>query len=116
MRTPTSRAGCIPLTRVRPLEHKAIVALLNDPADSVEDLATDVIQKIDAMRAERKDYYVLIYDPGVCLHLHGPYVTKNAANKAVTSGDLYAASTGATYMVLTLQDSTDEGVLPWESQ
>lgn len=100
------------MARVRPLEHKAIVALLNDPADSVEELATDVIQKIDAMRADRKDFYVLVHDPGVCLHLHGPYVTKNAAHKAVEKGDLYAASTGATYMVLVLHDSIDEGVLP----
>jgi hypothetical protein len=98
------------MARVRPTEWKAIIALLNDPADSVEDLATDVIQKIDALRADRKDYFVLIHDPGVCTHLHGPYITKNAAHKAVEKGDLFAASQGATYLVLPLHDSTDEGI------
>ena len=99
------------MPKVRPTEHKAIVAMLTAPAESVEDLATDVIQKIDALRLNRRDYYVLVHDPGVCVHLHGPYVTKNAAHKAVATGELYAASQGATYLVLPIHDSIDEGVL-----
>jgi hypothetical protein len=96
------------------LEHKAVVLLLNDPADSVEDLATDVIQKIDAMRAERKDYYLLVIDPGVCVHLHGPYITKNAAHKDVEKGHVYAASKGATYLVLQANEAIDEGTEGYE--
>lgn len=99
------------MARVRPTEHKAVVALLDAPSPSVEDLATDVILKIDALRAERKDWYVIVVDPGVCVHLHGPYVTKNAAKKEIDRGDLFAASPGATGLIVQLTHSIDEGVL-----
>lgn len=98
------------MARIRPTEHKAIVALLDSPADSVEDLATDVLLTVERLRADRKDYYVAVVDPGVCVHLHGPYVTKAAAQKAIEKGELFAASPGATGLVLQLHRSEDEGV------
>jgi hypothetical protein len=96
------------MPRVRPTEHRAVVQLLNDPADSVEDLATEVILKIDSMRAQRKDYIVVVYDPGVGVHVHGPYVTKNAAHKDIGK-NVYAASEGAYSLVLPLING-DEGI------
>lgn len=99
------------MPRVRPTEHKAVVKLLNEPADSVEDLATDVIQMIDSLRAGRKDWVVMVYDPGVAVHIHGPYITKNAAHKDIGK-NVYAASEGATYLVLPLLTDIDEGLEP----
>lgn len=95
--------------RIRPTEHRAVVNLLNEPADSVEELAIDVIMTIDSMRAQRKDYVVLVYDPGVCVHIHGPYVTKNAALKDIGK-NVFAASPGAHMSVMPLYTDVDEGI------
>lgn len=98
------------MARIRPTEHKAVVALLSEPADSVGELATDVIHAIDRLRAERKDWFVMVNDPGVCIHLHGPYVTKAAAQKAIEKGEVFAASPGARALMLQLHQSEDEGI------
>ena len=98
------------MPRVRPTEAKAIIELLDSPADSVEELAVSVIAKIDELRAKRQDWFILKYDPGVCISLHGPYLTKNAASKEIASGNLVAASPGATATMLQLTPSVDEGV------
>lgn len=99
------------MSRVRPTEHKAIMALLDAPAISVHELATDVIQCIDRLREDRKDYFIAVVDPGVGVHLHGPYVTRAAAKKEIEKNDVYAASKGATGLVLQRIPSVDEGVL-----
>ena len=46
--------------RLRPSEVKAVAALLNEPADSVEELAKDVIRKINELREGRKEYVVTL--------------------------------------------------------
>ena len=97
------------MPRVRPTEHKAVVKLLNEPAESVENLAAEVIIAIDELRAKRTDYVVLVYDPGVCTHVHGPYVTKNAALKDI-GNNVYAASEGAWCTVLPLLTDVEEGI------
>lgn len=97
------------MPRVRPTEHRAVVELLDAPADSVEDLATDVIQAIDSLRAKRKDWVVVVYDPGVCVHVHGPYLTENAARRDI-GNSVFAASAGAYALVLPLLTDIDEGV------
>ena len=99
------------MPRIRPTEHKAIVALLDAPAASVEDLATDVILKIDELREARADWYIVKVDPGVAVTLHGPYLTRNAAKKEIERGDLFAASKGATALILQRIPSVEEGVL-----
>ena len=98
------------MARIRPTEHKAIVALLDAPADSVEDLATDVLLKIDELREARPDWFIVKVDPGVAVTLHGPYITRNAAKKEIERGDLVAASDGATALILQRINSMYEGV------
>lgn len=85
--------------------------LLDAPASSVHDLATDVLNTIDQLRESRTDWFIIVIDPGVGPHLHGPYVTKNAAYKEIEKNDVYAASKGATGLVMQLIKSVDEGVL-----
>lgn len=85
------------------------MALLDAPAESVEDLATDVIQAIDELRAKRRDWVVVVHDPGVCVHVHGPYVTKTAAEKDIGS-NVFAASEGAYALVLPLLTDIEEGL------
>lgn len=97
------------MPRIRPSEHRAVVELLDAPAESVEELATDVILAIDALRAKRKDWVVVVYDPGVAVHVHGPYITENAARKDI-GNNVYAASKGAYALVLPLITDIDEGL------
>ena len=97
------------MPRVRPTEHRAVVELLDAPATSVEDLATDVIQAIDTLRAKRNDWVVVVYDPGVAVHVHGPYLTQNAARKDI-GNNVFAASPGAYALVLPLITDIEEGV------
>lgn len=99
------------MPRVRPSEHRAVVELLDAPAESVEDLATDVIQAIDALRAKRKDYVVVVYDPGVSVHVHGPYITEAAARRDI-GNNVIAASAGAYALVLPLLTDIEEGLEP----
>lgn len=87
-----------------------MVKLLSEPAESVEDLAAEVILAIDDLRAKRTDYYVIVRDPGVGIFLHGPYVTKAAVQRAIEKGELFAASKGATGTIVRLQRSMDEGM------
>lgn len=95
--------------RIRPTEHKAVVALLDAPADSVEELATDVIQCIDTLRSKRTDWVLVVIDPGVCVHVHGPYLTKAAAQKDIGKS-VFAASDGARVLVLPLLTDVEEGL------
>ena len=107
--------------RIRPLELKAVVSILlegvpdtertEEMVAEAEDMGTDIIQAIDEARAKRTDFYVIKKDPGVAISLHGPYVTKNAANKAIGS-EIVAASQGAMASVMQLIPSEYEGVLP----
>ena len=97
------------MPRVRPTEHRAVVKLLSEPAESVEDLAAEVILAIDDLRSKRRDYVVVVYDPGVCVHVHGPYITKNAAQRDV-GNHVYAASEGAYYLITQLVTDIEEGI------
>lgn len=87
---------------IRPKEREAIAKLLDEPAESLNVMAANIIITIDKMRADRTDWYVLVNDPGVCLHLHGPYITKHKAEVAVKNGSVYAASPGATCTIMQL--------------
>lgn len=94
---------------IRPRERDAIATLLDSPAPSANDLAVDVLRTIDRLRAERTDWYVLVVDPGVCVHLHGPFITKNAAQKAIDRGVVFAASENANALILQLNKHDEEG-------
>lgn len=111
------------MARIRPSELKGVVEVLlhgvpdhevtDEMVGEAQEMGTDIILRIDQQRADRKDFFVLVIDPGVAVHLHGPYVTKSAATKAMDKGELYAASKGARALVLTLHASEDEGVTLW---
>lgn len=70
------------MARLRPTEVKAIAALLNEPADSVEDLARQVLARVDELRAGRKEYVVVLLD-GRIVSTWGPYDTVKEAEKRV---------------------------------
>lgn len=70
--------------RIRPTEVKAIVALLNEPADDVNELAKDVIRAIDQCRYDRKEYVVTLLDGGI-VSTWGPYATIKEATSRVGS-------------------------------
>lgn len=96
------RIGGVNVPRIRPAERDAIAKLLEEPADSVMSLATDVLREVDRLREKRTDWFVLVIDPGVGVCLHGAFITKAAAHKAISTGDVCAASAGATALTLQL--------------
>lgn len=110
------------MPRVRPKERDGIVEVLLTGVPDVErtdevvgeatEMATDILLLIDEQREKRTDYFIIKVDPGVALSLHGPYLTRNAANKEIERGDLVAASPGAYAMITQRVHSVDEGVLP----
>jgi len=99
------------MPRVRSTEWKAVIKLLNEPAESVEDLATDVIMAIDALREKRTDYVTVVrhsIDPPF-FAAYGPYVTRNAAERDLGKS-VIAASVGEQYIIVPLSTKIDEGV------
>lgn len=110
------------MPRIRPRERDRIVDVLvggipredvtDEMLEDASEMATDILVLIDEMREQRPDYFVIKIDPGVCVSLHGPYVTKNAAKKEIEKGDLVAASPGANALIVQRIQSHYEGVLP----
>lgn len=110
------------MARIRPKERDGIVNVLLTGVPEAErteemvaeatEMATDILLVIEEQRADRPDWFIIKRDPGVGVTLHGPYVTKNAANKEIEKGNLVAASPGATAMIMQRVNSIDEGVLP----
>ena len=98
------------MPRIRPKERDAIAKLIEEPADSVLSLATEILREVDRQREKRTDWFVLVIDPGVAVCLHGPFITKNAAHKAIESGDVFAASPGATALTLQLIKHEEQDV------
>jgi hypothetical protein len=99
------------MPRVRPRELKAVVKLLDSPAESVEQLAADVIVAIDELRAERTDYVTVVrhsVDPPFFM-VYGPYITAKAAEKDI-GNNVIASRPGVRYMVLPLTTEVEEGV------
>jgi hypothetical protein len=78
---------------------KAVVALLDEPADSVEDLAKDVIRKINELREGRKEYVVTLISDGI-VSTWGPYDTVKEASKR--AGEFIIASKPGKKGILTI--------------
>lgn len=68
--------------RLRPTEVKAIVALLDEPAEDVTELAKNVIRTLDELRQGRKEYVVTLLDGGI-VSTWGPYDTVKIATERV---------------------------------
>jgi hypothetical protein len=54
--------------------------MLDEPAESVTDLAKDIIATLDDMRKDRKEYVVVLLDSGV-VSTWGPYDTIKEASR-----------------------------------
>lgn len=84
------------MPRVRPLEIKALVPLLEQDWETPEDLATALIQQLDQTRADRKSYIAVMQyggqgQPGQVWYVGlGPYAgsasARNAASKHPGAG------------------------------
>lgn len=85
--------------RLRPSEIKAVAALLDEPAESVEDLAKDVIRTLNEMREGRKEYVVTLLDGGI-VSTWGPYDTIKEATKRC--GEFIIASKPGKKGILTI--------------
>ncbi|HET6915519.1 MAG TPA: hypothetical protein VFH56_05460 [Acidimicrobiales bacterium] len=72
---------------VRPSETKAVVALLMEPADDVNELAKQIIKTVDESRQDRTDYVVVVQTGGLA-HGYGFYPTVNACERAIKSGKI----------------------------
>lgn len=85
--------------RLRPSEVKAVAALLDDPADSVEELAKDILRKVNEMREGRKEYVVTLISDGI-VSTWGPYDTIKEATKRC--GEFIIASKPGKRGILTI--------------
>lgn len=83
------------MARLRPTEVRAVVELLDSPAEDVTALAESVIQKIDDLRSKRPLYAAVIHQPRLGLFVYGPYDTQKQAEKALST-DIVAAVEGST--------------------
>jgi len=71
----------------RPTEVKKVAAMLEAGAESPDDLAKQVIEKLDEMRAERVQYVVVHqFGEGPAWYAgHGPYSTRKQGEKAAAN-------------------------------
>lgn len=71
------------MARIRPTELNAIIELLDQPHDSVDALARQVITTLDELRAKRQTWFVVQLLAGKLPILWGPYATSDAARKDI---------------------------------
>lgn len=103
---------------LRKKEKDALTKVLLDEHGTVEDAAAKVWTTSLEQFLERTLYFIAVVDRGVGVHLHGPFPTRTAANKAISSGDVFAATPGSTGLVLELMsheydELNDEGEALW---
>lgn len=82
----------------RPTEVKAVVALLEQPAESVTELAKAIIATVDEARQDRTDYVVVRQLNGLADGF-GPYATYAQAAKAI-EGNKIPAIDGTRFFAL----------------
>lgn len=87
------------MARLRPTEVKRIAAILDEPAESVNDLARKVITTLDEMRHDRKEYVVVLLDSGI-VSTWGPYDTVKEAWRRC--GEFIVASKPGNKGILTI--------------
>jgi hypothetical protein len=86
--------------------------------ESVENAAERVWTASLEEFLKRPMFFIAVIDKGVGVHLHGPFPTRNAANKAIEKGEVFAATPGSNGIVLELfsheyDDIDDEGQGLW---
>lgn len=60
-----------------------MIDLLSSPAEDEEDLARQILNTIDDLRAQRTDYVLIQYDQSGMTVVFGPFDTKNSALKSI---------------------------------
>ena len=78
----------------RPTEIRAIADLLMEGHENPEELAKEVIKLLDALRAERPYYTVIVYWPGNpgAWFSYGPFPTVNKGQEALAKGKIPTAA------------------------
>lgn len=95
----------------RPTEVKALVALLSEEHEDVEELAKTVILRLDELRKDRPQYVVgarfIRGDSTGHTMIYGPYPTPKGAEKVGTK--LVAPSAGSSWGVYRLYPEVSDG-------
>ena len=101
--------------RQRKKEMDALIKLLEQPAESIDDLADDVWKLIDNARRERDVYVIGVNYNGVGQFLFGTYESKAMAQKDIEGrGNIRGVGTGDKGKVFKVLVPTD--VFPKEEQ
>jgi hypothetical protein len=103
---------------LRKAEKDALTQLLMAEHGTVEEAAAKVWTTSLEQFLNRSLFFVAVVDRGVGIHLHGPFATRSAANKAIETGDVFAATPGSNGLVLELlsheyDDINPEGEALW---
>ena len=94
---------------MRPLPSmiKKVAALLDEPADDVNELARAVVNKVYELCEQQGHYVVVVSEPGGLVHAWGPYATVKEAQRSV--GDpIIATREGARGLLLKLHKDVQE--------
>lgn len=87
---------------LRKREKDALTKVLLEEHGTVEDAASKVWTTSLDHFLQRTLFFIAVVDRGVGVHLHGPFPTRNAAQKAINKGDVFAASPNSTGLILEL--------------
>ena len=86
---------------IKRTEIKLVAGLLESEAEDTGELATRIIEELDAKRAKDDTQWVIVTQWEGILTMYGPYPTENRAGKALTS--LAAPSPGMTAAIRQLR-------------
>lgn len=89
--------------RPRKAEREAVVRLLDREHDDVDSLAGDVLQLAWSHLLQREWFAVVFHQPRVWTTVHGPFESRNVAEKFITN-HLVASSHGAHASVVRLAE------------
>ena len=88
--------------RQRKKEMEALLDVLSQAHESVDDLADEVWKLVDAFRRDRDLYVVATRVAGGLNLLYGPYESENLAKKDVDVGAIKGIDSGDRYMLMKL--------------
>lgn len=86
---------------IKKTEIKLVASLLESEAEDTGELATRIIEELDAKRAKDDTQWVIVTQWDGVLSMYGPYSTQNKADKALTG--LVAPSPGMTAAIRQLR-------------
>lgn len=86
---------------IKKTEIKLVASLLESEAEDTGELATRIIEELDAKRAKDDTQWVIVTQWDGVLSMYGPYSTQNKADKALTG--LVAPGPGMTAAIRQLR-------------